>query len=461
MSISNDGRGARYNAHKPRHGDFSGWAFSDVLADGKPFSQVGTWLKISARKDAQSPSGRSGLLASVDMDGKGFWAKAPAYFECRFTAQSAPGTWPAFWTITHLDSGGPADELDIAECYGGVGKGNPNHPDYEVVSHFWNQKNNDGAPKAGFRIVPPIMQLGGGSYWSTTFHTYAVLLGLRETVYYFDDIEVLRHPTNEVSRDNPHCFLVNLAIGGISGWPIDLERYSNGSDMYVDYIRVYASEPLNYAQSLPLAKAEIKTDAIGLNFSVAGDPSTELMPEEAAGASGLSQAYWNNLPGLRGTNNAIHGSSGKRLAGVYATWRATDEGPAAESQIGRDWGFTGTNWKLQKAFMPRDGSLSVFNIPFEKYQVHVYLGARELSGEGSVSISSAAGGVDLEDNRPYHLGWHGGKFVRTPIVDTNAPEPGNYVVFSGNTAKEFVLNWRGSIKGGVTGVTGVQIISTP
>ena len=33
--------------------------------------------------------------------------------------------------------------------------------------------------------------------------------------------------------------MVNYAIGGISGWKIDLERYGNGSDMYVDYIRVY------------------------------------------------------------------------------------------------------------------------------------------------------------------------------------------------------------------------------
>ena len=63
--------------------------------------------------------------------------------------------------------------------------------------------------------------------------------GPRGTGYYFDDIEVLRHPTNVVSRDNPHFFMINYAIGGISGWPIDLERYGNGSDMWVDYVRVY------------------------------------------------------------------------------------------------------------------------------------------------------------------------------------------------------------------------------
>lgn len=245
VSISNDGRGARYSAHKPRFGDFSGWQFSDILGEGKPFSQVGTWLKISARKDSESPEGRSGLIASVNMDGKGLWAKAPSYFECRFIAQSAPGTWPAFWTLTALDKGVPGDELDIVEAYGGVGAGNPNHPGYSIVSHFWGQKNPDGTPKKSCSARPPIMELGGKSYWSTTFHTYAVRIGLEKTTYYFDDIEVLSHPTNDVSRDKPACFLVNLAIGGISGWKIDLDRYNNGTEMFVDYIRVYGNEPVD------------------------------------------------------------------------------------------------------------------------------------------------------------------------------------------------------------------------
>ena len=257
LSISNDGRGARYNAHKPRFGDFSGWQFSDVLGDGKPFAQTGTWLKIAARKDSESPKGRSGILASVNMDGKGLWAKAPAYLECRFTAQSAIGTWPAFWTITHLDSGQNGDELDIVEAYGGNGKGNPNHPGYSIVTHPWGQKKPDGSKKEHPSTKVKIMELGGKSYWSTTFHTYAVSIGLEETVYYFDDIEVFRHPTNNISRDFPHCFLVNYAIGGISGWPINLTRYGNGTDMWVDYIRVYAKEDIpDYV--LPAPKTEAK-----------------------------------------------------------------------------------------------------------------------------------------------------------------------------------------------------------
>ncbi|MCD7974056.1 MAG: family 16 glycosylhydrolase [Candidatus Azobacteroides sp.] len=245
LSISNDGRNARYNAHKPRFGDFSGWPFSDVDGPDNPFEQVDTYLKIKARK-RPGTNGSTGLLASVNMDGEGFWAKPPCYLECRFTGQSAPGTWPAFWTITQLDRDVPGDELDIVEAYGGVGKGNPNHVGYSLVSHFWGQKNPDGSKKKEYDRVVPIMELGGKSYWSTTFHTYAVYIGLDETIYYFDDIEVLRHPTNEESK-NPHVFLINYAIGGISGWPVDLERYGNGSDMYVDYVRVYAKENINYS----------------------------------------------------------------------------------------------------------------------------------------------------------------------------------------------------------------------
>lgn len=247
LSISNDGRGKRYCAHKPGGGDFSGWQFSDVLGDGKPFSQVGTWLRISARKDAESPKGRSGLISSVDMDYKGIWAKAPAYLECRMVAQSAPGTWPAFWTLTHRDPGQGGDELDIIEAYGGLGKGHPNQPGYSVTSHFWRQTNPDGSKKKNIGSRVHIRELGGKSYWSTTFHTYAVLIEERNTIYYCDDVEVFRHPTNDLSWKKPHCFLIDYAIGGISGWKIDLDRYGNGTDMWVDYVRVYSKEATRQA----------------------------------------------------------------------------------------------------------------------------------------------------------------------------------------------------------------------
>jgi hypothetical protein len=249
-SISKDGQGATYSAHKPGGGDFSGWPFADPEGPSKPFDQKGTWLRIHASKP-EGTKGRTGILSSARADGTGFFASAPCYFECRFTAQSAPGTWAAFWTLTKDSllkriadpkSRVPGDELDIVEAYGGVGKKNPNHPGYSVTSHFWFQTGPDGKPLKNINKRVSMMDVGGKSYWSTTFHTYGVKVTDKDTIYYLDNIEVLKHPTNEVSKKDEHFFLINYAIGGISGWQIDLERDGNASDMWVDYVRVYQGE---------------------------------------------------------------------------------------------------------------------------------------------------------------------------------------------------------------------------
>lgn len=464
LSLANDGRGARYGVHKPGGGDFSGWQFSNVLKDGQPFGQTGTWLKIAARKDEQSPKGRSGIIASVDQDFKGFWAKAPAYFECRFTAQAAPGTWPAFWTMAPSALG--SDELDIVEAYGGVGKGHPNHPGYSVVSHFWSQKNADGSDRKGVNAVAKIMELGGKSYWSTTFHTYAVLIGMKETVYYFDDIEVLRHPTNRVSREFPHYFLVNYAIGGISRWPIDLKRYNEGSDMWVDYVRVYAQEPVDPAYRPDLMRrAQLPTAGVGLNFSVAGDSSTELAPGEIAGAPGLIQGHWNNLPGANGTERKLIDDRGRPVPALTAKWSVPPGDTAWRSKAGQDWGFKNENWKLQKGYIQVGGKLQVSGIPYPKYHVHVFLGADSNSGKGSVTISSGNGGggegVDPKRTYSYNLHWLEGRFVKSNSVGKKSPANGNYLIFRGNTAKDFTLDWEGDLDGAWTGVTGIQIVAEP
>jgi hypothetical protein len=54
----------------------------------------------------------------------------------------------------------------------------------------------------------------GQVFWSTTFHTYGLLITPVFTVYYFDNIEVFRHPSGEISSADPFFFLLNLAIGG-------------------------------------------------------------------------------------------------------------------------------------------------------------------------------------------------------------------------------------------------------
>ncbi len=246
LSISHDGKGARYQSHKTGGGDFSGWGFGNFEDATNPFHQVDTYLRIRASK---RPNGTSstGLLSSANEAHGGFYASAPAYLECRLLAHSAPGTWPAFWLLSKgsLDKPNPqgTDELDVLEAYGGLGWGNPNFPGYGVTTHYWGQKDATGKQKKDVSVPGGVqmLDLGGKSSWSTTFHTYGILITRTDTVYYCDDIEVLRHPSGEITQREPFWFLINYAIGGISGWKIDLERYGNVSDMYVDYVRVYES----------------------------------------------------------------------------------------------------------------------------------------------------------------------------------------------------------------------------
>jgi hypothetical protein len=255
LSISHDGVGAKYESHKTGGGDFSGWPFSSSEDFPNLFTQKGTWLRIHASKDAQGKAS-SGLLSSAHEDGTGFYATPPFYMECKFMAQSAPGAWPAFWTLTKdsLDKtrppNSPCEELDVIEAYGGRGWGNPNFPNYAATSHFWNEKDADGKPlvsddgkQVGYEAKNiPMVDLGGKSTWSETFHTYGLKVTKDTTTYYFDDMPVFEHKTKPESQTQPQWFLINYAIGGISGWKIDMDRYNNSSDMWVDYVRVYQGE---------------------------------------------------------------------------------------------------------------------------------------------------------------------------------------------------------------------------
>jgi hypothetical protein len=64
-----------------------------------------------------------------------------------------------------------------------------------------------------------------------------LLVTKKDTVYYFDNIEVYRHPSGVHAANDPIIFLIDYALGG--GWPVDLSRYGNQSDMWVDYVRTF------------------------------------------------------------------------------------------------------------------------------------------------------------------------------------------------------------------------------
>jgi hypothetical protein len=238
-TISSNGSGATYAAHKPGGGDFGIIPFTDPTGTGNPFSQVDSYLRI--RADANQNT--TGLISSLKLDGTGITAAAPAYFEARIIGPSAPGSWPAFWLMTKDTYKGvntePADELDTIEAYGGEGPGNPNQAyGYWNASHTWNYTST---VKGGIYKQQPMNLIGGGAGWAFTPHVYGTKVTQTDTIYYLDNIEVGRHPTTDLSKTQPLFFMLNLAAGG-NGWPLDFSRYNGVVDMYVDYIRVYGTK---------------------------------------------------------------------------------------------------------------------------------------------------------------------------------------------------------------------------
>jgi hypothetical protein len=250
LSISSTDNKATYYDHKPPFGtqDFSTLRFTGIAETNNPFSQVDSYLRIRASEKAKS----SGLISSVKNNATGIMAKAPCYFECRFIGPNAIGTWPAFWLLTDYMTDYvkglkvPCDELDIIEAYGGEGPHEPNAFDaFMVTPHCWEQGESGRAiEKTAFEgMHNPIRthKFGIPSTWYETFHTYGCKITATDTIYYCDNIEVGRHTTLPLSKQQPFFFLVNLATGG--GWPVDLSRYHGLADMYVDFIRVYQGTP--------------------------------------------------------------------------------------------------------------------------------------------------------------------------------------------------------------------------
>ena len=119
------------------------------------------------------------------------------------------------------------------EAYGGEGPGHPDAFDtYMICPHAWDQGDMGKAleKKAFAAMHNPVRmgKLGIPSAWYETFHVYGCKITKTDTIYYCDNIEVGRHATLPLSKQERFFFLINLATGG--GWPVDLSRYDGQAD---------------------------------------------------------------------------------------------------------------------------------------------------------------------------------------------------------------------------------------
>jgi Beta-glucanase/Beta-glucan synthetase len=220
LDVSEWGPGTRWIAHTPWSGDFGGARFA-APEPGFPFSVKDDVLRIEARQD-ENGEWRSGLLASVDPEGKGF-AQQYGYFEMRARLPAGGGVWPAFWLIG-LDRSQHTAEIDVLEYYG-------DRPDtFSSAAHVWRRKGEDystGKRIEAFADADP-----------GEFHTYGVKIDAEHIRVYFDRQLVWKTPTQPEHRQ-PMYVLLNLALVEEAE---RLKGTANPSYLFVDYVHVYRFE---------------------------------------------------------------------------------------------------------------------------------------------------------------------------------------------------------------------------
>lgn len=221
LDVTARGPGSKWIAHTPWNGDFGDATFVDPQP-GFPFQPTPGGLRIAARK---GPDGhwQSGLLASVDPEGRGF-TQVYGYFELRAKLPDAPGVWPAFWLDSFIPKGStdPSIEIDVLEYYGKFPDG------FQSSVHVWP---HDGQ---AHRVTTQTLHVPAHSLCEA-FHTYGTSVGKDWVIIYLDGVEQWRTPTPEAHKHGL-MILINLALGG--GWPID--ETPSPSVLEVDYVRAYA-----------------------------------------------------------------------------------------------------------------------------------------------------------------------------------------------------------------------------
>jgi beta-glucanase (GH16 family) len=188
-------------------------------------------LLITARKETRSAmsdwGGQPYTSARLLTRGLAEWTYG--FFEIRARLPCGLGTWPAIWMLgSHGDW--PANgELDIMEHVG-------RWPG-RVLSTVHTPAGS-GAHGVGSAVTLPDV--------CGAFHRYQMLWTERDITFGIDGINSLTYPRLDVGAagaarawpfDAPQFLLLNIAIGGDLGGPVDDAVFP--VTMAVDYVRVY------------------------------------------------------------------------------------------------------------------------------------------------------------------------------------------------------------------------------
>ncbi len=196
-------------------------------------------LVIEARKESyEGAAYTSASLQTLSDDHKQVkFTTTGGRLEVRAKLPSAGGAWPAFWTMStdvwDDDVGWPkGGEIDVFEYIA-------NTP-YVVFGNVHYQ-GSDGQHRDSVAVYDPRSSDIHAAPISADFHTFRVDWYADRIEWYCDNVKYHQFAINPATMsinpfDDPHYLLLNLAVGGSWGSPIDPNFQS--AQYLVDYIRV-------------------------------------------------------------------------------------------------------------------------------------------------------------------------------------------------------------------------------
>jgi beta-glucanase (GH16 family) len=181
---------------------------------------------------AQNDNYKNHPITSASIITKGKLDFLEGKIEVRARMPAGAGAWPAIWTlgINRDTIGWPfCGEIDIVEWLGFAP---------QFISGSLYTAGSKGQTIS--RVTPYFPR---DNTLSSRYHVYSIEWEDSEIKYFFDNINYATYHSSELSTKEwrpftkPHYLLLNLALGGTSGGPIN---YSKFPFIYkIDYVRYY------------------------------------------------------------------------------------------------------------------------------------------------------------------------------------------------------------------------------
>ena len=263
---------------------------------------------VNGRSETYKAPFTSAMVQTRDNKGIKFAAYGDFYAEARIKLPNAVASWPAFWMTGIAPASFPAHgEIDVVEAKGW----DPNFLQANVHT-----------PRVGNpeKTEQHMGQLGGNGTSQTQFHTYGVEKNGNSITFYLDGKRGHTVTYDQVKGDNPFIndangmvLRLNHMVGGsfLASERGDTtytdaikfkEAYQGaGSDMLVDYVRVWkkngnaTSEPAPLpstatADPQPSAEPTVTTAPAPMPTTAAPQPSSAVTAQPSAPAQPTSAA---------------------------------------------------------------------------------------------------------------------------------------------------------------------------